>query len=50
MKIHGVHYRSIWVADDGWSVEVIDQTALPHDVRILTLATVVVIVAALVHG
>jgi len=40
VKIHGRHYRSIWVADDGWSVEVIDQTALPHEVRILTLATV----------
>ena len=29
MKIHGRHYRTIWVADDGWSVEVIDQTKLP---------------------
>ena len=40
MKIHGRHYRSIWVAADGWSVEVIDQIALPHDLRVLTLATV----------
>jgi len=40
VKIHGTHHRSIWVADDGSSVQVIDQTALPHDVRILTLATV----------
>lgn len=30
MKIDGVHYRTIWVADDGWSIEVIDQTKLPH--------------------
>ncbi|MGD9802951.1 MAG: S-methyl-5-thioribose-1-phosphate isomerase [Hyphomicrobiaceae bacterium] len=30
MKINGRHYRTIWVADDGWSVEVIDQTKLPH--------------------
>jgi methylthioribose-1-phosphate isomerase len=29
MKIHGRHYRTIWVAADGWSVEVIDQTKLP---------------------
>ena len=38
MKIHGRHYRSIWVAADG-SVQVIDQTALPHELRITTLAT-----------
>lgn len=31
MKIHGRAYRTIWVADDGWSVEVIDQTLLPFD-------------------
>lgn len=29
MKIHGRHYRTIWVAKDGWSIEVIDQTKLP---------------------
>ncbi|MBP6012735.1 MAG: S-methyl-5-thioribose-1-phosphate isomerase [Alphaproteobacteria bacterium] len=29
MKIHGRHFRTIWVAGDGWSVEVIDQTKLP---------------------
>jgi methylthioribose-1-phosphate isomerase len=38
MKIHGRHYRSIWVAADG-SVQVIDQTALPHELRITTLST-----------
>jgi methylthioribose-1-phosphate isomerase len=38
VKIHGRHYRSIWVAADG-SVQVIDQTALPHELRITTLAT-----------
>lgn len=31
MKIHGRAYRTIWVADDGWSVEVIDQTLLPFN-------------------
>lgn len=30
MKVDGVHYRSIWLAEDGWGVEVIDQTRLPH--------------------
>jgi len=29
MKIHGRAYRTIWVAPDGWSVVVIDQTQLP---------------------
>ncbi len=30
MKIDGTPYRSIWVADDGWAAEIIDQTVLPH--------------------
>ena len=29
MNIHGRHYRTIWVAGDRWSIEVIDQTKLP---------------------
>ncbi len=37
MKIDGVHYRTIWVADDGWSIEVIDQTKLPHEFKTLRL-------------
>jgi methylthioribose-1-phosphate isomerase len=37
MKIDGVHYRTIWVTDDGWSVEVIDQTKLPHEFSTLRL-------------
>jgi methylthioribose-1-phosphate isomerase len=39
MKIDGVHYRTIWVGDDGWSVEVIDQTKLPHAFKTLRLTT-----------
>jgi methylthioribose-1-phosphate isomerase len=39
MKVDGVAYRTIWVAEDGWSVEVIDQTALPHRFEVMTLAT-----------
>jgi methylthioribose-1-phosphate isomerase len=30
MNIDGKHYRTIWLASDGWSVEIIDQTKLPH--------------------
>jgi methylthioribose-1-phosphate isomerase len=29
MRVHGVGYRTITLADDGWSVAVIDQTQLP---------------------
>ncbi|MGJ3257969.1 MAG: S-methyl-5-thioribose-1-phosphate isomerase [Rhodospirillales bacterium] len=29
MKVDGVPYRTIWLADDGWAVEIIDQTRLP---------------------
>ena len=34
MKVNGRPMRSIWLEADGWSVGVIDQTALPH--RLLT--------------
>jgi methylthioribose-1-phosphate isomerase len=30
MKINGKRYRTIWLGPDGWSVEIIDQTKLPH--------------------
>ena len=30
MKVGGRQYRTIWVAEDGQSVEIIDQTKLPH--------------------
>jgi methylthioribose-1-phosphate isomerase len=39
MKIDGIHYRTIRVAEDGWSVEIIDQTRLPHEFRLVRLAT-----------
>ncbi|MBI1209086.1 MAG: S-methyl-5-thioribose-1-phosphate isomerase [Azospirillum sp.] len=37
MKVDGVPYRTIWLAEDGWSVEIIDQTRLPHAFAILRL-------------
>jgi methylthioribose-1-phosphate isomerase len=30
VHVNGVHYRTIWLDDDGWSVRIIDQTMLPH--------------------
>ena len=30
MRVNGVHYRTIWLDDDQWSVRIIDQTLLPH--------------------
>jgi methylthioribose-1-phosphate isomerase len=29
MKVDGKDYRTIWLSDDGWGVEIIDQTKLP---------------------
>lgn len=39
MKINGRHYRTIWRAEDGESVEIIDQTRLPHEFETATLRT-----------
>jgi methylthioribose-1-phosphate isomerase len=39
VKIDGKSYRTIWVANDGWSVEIIDQTLLPHRFETLRLTT-----------
>ena len=39
MKVRGRHYRSIWLADDGWAVEIIDQTRLPHNFSVVRLET-----------
>jgi methylthioribose-1-phosphate isomerase len=40
LKIDNGTYRSIWLADDGWSVKIIDQTKLPHEFSISSLTTV----------
>ncbi|MFO0997344.1 MAG: S-methyl-5-thioribose-1-phosphate isomerase [Alphaproteobacteria bacterium] len=40
MMVDGKPYRTIWLAGDGWSVEVIDQTKLPHAFAIVRLKTV----------
>jgi methylthioribose-1-phosphate isomerase len=40
MKIDGVHYRSIWLSDNGWSVRIFDQRQLPWRVEIAELTQV----------
>jgi methylthioribose-1-phosphate isomerase len=40
MKVNGTPYRTIWPAEDGWSVTVIDQTKLPHRFETVRLTTV----------
>jgi methylthioribose-1-phosphate isomerase len=40
MNVDGKPYRTIWVREDGWSVEVIDQTKLPHAFETVRLAKV----------
>ena len=39
MRVNGLPQRSIWLNDDGWSVNVIDQTRLPHAFEIINLKT-----------
>ncbi len=39
MKIQGNAYRTIWLGDDGVSVEIIDQTRLPHRFETVSLRT-----------
>ena len=40
MKVEETIYRTIWLADDSWSVRIIDQTRLPHEFEVLNLETV----------
>ncbi|MFT5372045.1 MAG: methylthioribose-1-phosphate isomerase [Lysobacterales bacterium] len=37
MKVDGTPYRSIWLNEDGHSVDIIDQTRLPHEFVVKTL-------------
>ena len=47
MNVGDRHYRTIWLSDDGRSVEIIDQRWLPHDFRIETIGTVAGIATAI---
>lgn len=39
MKVDGTPYRSIWLGADGHTVEIIDQTRLPHDFVVARLTS-----------
>ncbi|MFO1406621.1 MAG: S-methyl-5-thioribose-1-phosphate isomerase [Steroidobacteraceae bacterium] len=39
MRVHGTAWRSIFLADDGWSVAVVDQTRLPFAFDVVHLRT-----------
>ena len=39
MRINGQHYRTIWLAQDGWRVVVIDQTRLPFRFETVALGS-----------
>ncbi len=39
MKINGTHYRTIWLAEDGISAGIIDQTRLPHEFAVIQVGT-----------
>ena len=39
MNVNGTPMRTIWLGPDGWSVEIIDQTRLPHRFETVTLRT-----------
>jgi methylthioribose-1-phosphate isomerase len=41
MRVDGRAYRTIWVAEDGWTVRVIDQTRLPHEFATASFSTAV---------
>ncbi len=47
MNIDGVHYKTIWLNDNGWAVNIIDQTKLPFDFVIARLETVEGVAAAI---
>ncbi len=40
MKVNGTPMRTIWLNDDGWSVDIIDQTIFPFSFETLTLRNV----------
>lgn len=40
MKVADRHYHTIWLNNDGRSVDIIDQRWLPHEFKVVTLETV----------
>lgn len=39
MRINGIEKQTIWLNEDGWSVDIIDQTVLPHQFVVVNLKT-----------
>jgi methylthioribose-1-phosphate isomerase len=39
MNVNGTPYRSIWLNGDGLSVDIIDQTRLPHEFEVVSMTT-----------
>ena len=39
MKVDGKSWRTIWPIDDGAVIEIIDQTLLPHEFKVVQLKT-----------
>ncbi len=37
MKVNGIPTRTIWLNENGWAVDIIDQTKLPHVYEIVTM-------------
>jgi len=47
LKVGDRHYHTIWLNDDGLSVDIIDQRWLPHEFRVVTLRTLDDVAAAI---
>lgn len=47
MKVGDRHYRTIWLNEDGWSVDIIDQRRLPHEFRVETVRDMTEIATAI---
>ena len=47
MKVYGKSYQTVFLAEDGFTVQIIDQTRLPHDFQIASLETVNDVVTAI---
>ncbi|MEH6532402.1 MAG: S-methyl-5-thioribose-1-phosphate isomerase [Photobacterium frigidiphilum] len=39
MNINGKHYRTVWVAENGYTVEILDQTKLPFELEVIQLTS-----------
>lgn len=49
MQVDGKAMRSIWLADDAWAAEIIDQTQLPHRLATVRLETMQDAAHAIAH-